>query len=391
VQPRGQLSATEYCEWMRFVLRRDRELRDKGITDTTAQQLYLKLLDDATEYDTKRRALGVPDADIREGLSARPTTVLCGVIVCQSLLAFVLLMPALPGAVLAALPLLITNQLWKPMKDRIIRDGGFQEKSSDQGLDLVAFARLSKGLPISIVFTILYTVAAALVARSEVSPVDINPWFAALVPVVGPILVMIMIVCSDHAMDAAQAAAAAKAALSNRTALDKLTEQRLAMVQRAATILGSPSDAVSEGEPPLLAGKTVGQADVDAAEPEPELEPEPEPEPELDDATAEPEPDVDLEPELDERTQQLRALTELGIEQWSAAQVLEWVALLDLPPESVSVVRTVIEALDLDDGEDLLLLVPKILQKKLVKHGAQNAEALAKQVIEQRDALLPGP
>jgi ABC-type multidrug transport system ATPase subunit len=391
VQPRGQLSATEYCEWMRFVLRRDRELRDKGITDTTAQQLYLKLLDDATEYDTKRRALGVPDADIREGLSARPTTVLCGVIVCQSLLAFVLLMPALPGAVLAALPLLITNQLWKPMKDRIIRDGGFQEKSSDQGLDLVAFARLSKGLPISIVFTILYTVAAALVARSEVSPVDINPWFAALVPVVGPILVMIMIVCSDHAMDAAQAAAAAKAALSNRTALDKLTEQRLAMVQRAATILGSPSDAVSEGEPPLLAGKTVGQADVDAAEPEPELEPEPEPEPELDDATAEPEPDVDLEPELDERTQQLRALTELGIEQWSAAQVLEWVALLDLPPESVSVVRTVIEALGLDDGEELLLLVPKILQKKLVKHGAQNAEALAKQVIEQRDALLPGP
>ena len=74
---------------------------------------------------------------------------------------------------------------------------------------------------------------------------------------------------------------------------------------------------------------------------------------------------------------------------------MEWVALADLLPgsalplESVSAVTAVIESLDLD-GEELLDLGLKILQKKLAKHGAQDAEALAKQVIEQRDALLPG-
>jgi hypothetical protein len=41
-----------------------------------------------------------------------------------------------------------------------------------------------------------------------------------------------------------------------------------------------------------------------------------------------------------------------------------------------------------DDGEELLSLRQKSLQKKLAKHGAEDAEALAKQVIAQRDALL---
>jgi hypothetical protein len=122
-----------------------------------------------------------------------------------------------------------------------------------------------------------------------------------------------------------------------------------------------------------------------APEPQPELQPRPQPEPE-------PQPQLvpQPEPELDEHTQQLQALTELGVQQWSAAQVLEWIALADLPAASVSTVATVMMALDLD-GEELLDLGLKILQKKLAKHGAQNAETLAKQVIEQRDALLlPG-
>ena len=54
-------------------------------------------------------------------------------------------------------------------------------------------------------------------------------------------------------------------------------------------------------------------------------------------------------------------------------------------------VSTALESMDVDDGEELLLLPPKTLQKKLAKHGALDAEALAKQVIQQRDALLrPG-
>jgi hypothetical protein len=98
---------------------------------------------------------------------------------------------------------------------------------------------------------------------------------------------------------------------------------------------------------------------------------------------------IEPEPALDERKQLLQALTALSVQQWSAAQVLEWVALADLPTGSVSAVTAVIESLDLD-GEELLELGLKTLQKKLTKHGAQDAEALAKQVIEQRDALLPG-
>ena len=119
-----------------------------------------------------------------------------------------------------------------------------------------------------------------------------------------------------------------------------------------------------------------------------EAEPEPEPEPELQQAEAEPELQTEAEPVLNERTHQLQALTALGVQQWSAAQVLEWVALVDLPSESVSVVGAVIESLDLD-GRDFLDVTLRMLHRKLAKHGGvQDAEALAKQVIEQRDALL---
>ena len=50
------------------------------------------------------------------------------------------------------------------------------------------------------------------------------------------------------------------------------------------------------------------------------------------------------------------------------------------------VVCAAFELLDCD-GEELLLLPAKMLQKKLAKSGAGDATVLAKQVLEQRDAL----
>ena len=65
---------------------------------------------------------------------------------------------------------------------------------------------------------------------------------------------------------------------------------------------------------------------------------------------------------------------------------MEWVALAGLPSESVPVVCAVLKLLDCD-GEELLLLPAKILQKMLAKSGADDATVLAKQALEQRDAL----
>jgi ankyrin repeat protein len=124
-----------------------------------------------------------------------------------------------------------------------------------------------------------------------------------------------------------------------------------------------------------------------------QLEPEPEA-PECPAQQAEAEAEAEgaaaakaADPDPNGRTQQLQALTTLGVQQWSTEQVLEWVALADLPQETVSAVSTVMVALDLD-GEELIHLRVKILQKLLAKHGAQDAESVSKQVIEQRDALL---
>ena len=52
--------------------------------------------------------------------------------------------------------------------------------------------------------------------------------------------------------------------------------------------------------------------------------------------------------------------------QWSPAQVLEWVVTIGLPIGSASTVRTALESLGLD-GEELIDLKPKMLQKRLQK------------------------
>jgi ankyrin repeat protein len=165
-----------------------------------------------------------------------------------------------------------------------------------------------------------------------------------------------------------------KKAAANRKKKDRKKAKKVAEQQLVSQPEPQPEPEQSHAQlQPELEPQAQG-------EPEPAAEPEPE-------AEAHATPELQSEPELDEHTQQLQALSELGVQQWSATQVLEWVALADLPPQSVSVVIAVMELLGLD-GEELLELGLKILQKQLAKHGAQDAEALAKQVIEHRDALL---
>ena len=195
--------------------------------------------------------------------------------------------------------------------------------------------------------------------------------------------------------DPEEQAKAAKKAAANRKKKERKKAKKAA-AQQQLSLSQTKADANAE---------TKVEAN---AEPEPEIEAElePEPAPALEEAGVDAEPallpelepaanaEVQLtepEPELDEHTQQLQALTELGVQQWSATQVLEWVALIDLPPESVPVLAAALESMDVDNGDELLELGLKTLQRKLAKRRVQNAEALAKQVIEQRDALLlPG-
>ena len=170
--------------------------------------------------------------------------------------------------------------------------------------------------------------------------------------------------------DVDQQKKAVKKAAANRKKKDRKRAKKAAELQLISQ--PEPEPEIPECQAQQAEEEVEADVEVEAeadSGAEAELEPKPEPEPE------------------DERTQQLRALTELGMQQWSTTQVLEWIALAALPEETVSVVIVAMESLDLD-GEELLAVIPKTLQKHLTKHGAQNAEALAKQVIEQRDALL---
>jgi hypothetical protein len=106
---------------------------------------------------------------------------------------------------------------------------------------------------------------------------------------------------------------------------------------------------------------------TDAQQPGPEPEPAQEPELEL---AQEPEPEP--------------ATAAIAMPDWSAAQVLEWVVTIGLPAHSTSTVCAVLESLELD-GDELIELRPKILQKMLQKAGAEDAAALTKQILAARD------
>ena len=74
-------------------------------------------------------------------------------------------------------------------------------------------------------------------------------------------------------------------------------------------------------------------------------EPEPQPEPELEPQVSEP------KPKPDDGTAELRAKFDAGVEQWSAAQVVQWVALQAelLPAGSTQLVTAAFESLGAEE------------------------------------------
>ena len=69
------------------------------------------------------------------------------------------------------------------------------------------------------------------------------------------------------------------------------------------------------------------------------------------------------------------------------AQVVEWTALIDLPPSCAEATRTTFVELSFD-GEDLADVPCKLLAKMLAKAGLQEPEAAAKALLLERDSLL---
>lgn len=244
LQPQGQLDAETYCKLCQFVWERNRELQDVATTDEATMRQYIKLLEDTRRYDTDRHVLGVADMDVRD-LLARSRCVLYRVVVCQSLLFLVWLLPVLPGAVLSALPMLLSDWMAERSKHTMVHDAelkwGLNEHGSAQALDLVAVARLSRGLLVSIIFTIIYTTGFYIIAESQklTWPTDVQPWLSLFVPIVGLLLVVIMIKFLDCAMTAAKAVRSATAIiLADRAVLAALGKQRASLVERACSILG---------------------------------------------------------------------------------------------------------------------------------------------------------
>eukprot|EP01045_Picozoa_sp_COSAG04_P000282 COSAG04_NODE_6_length_47123_cov_87.347482_5_plen_1442_part_00 len=120
-----------------------------------------------------------------------------------------------------------------------------------------------------------------------------------------------------------------------------------------------------------------GEAFEDAREPELEPDPEPEPEPEPQESAA--------EQAARERSERLiRLETGPPMSEWSETHVSEWVSLIDLPEGCEDAVKAVCSDMD---GEDLLIFIPKTLQKMLRKAGAEEPEAAAKAILRQRDSL----
>ena len=79
-----------------------------------------------------------------------------------------------------------------------------------------------------------------------------------------------------------------------------------------------------------------------------------------------------------------RLTTDTAMAEWSEAQVSEWISLIDLPDGCAEAVRDVCSDID---GEELLDFTPKLLQKLLRKAGAEEPEAAAKAILQQRDSV----
>ena len=87
-------------------------------------------------------------------------------------------------------------------------------------------------------------------------------------------------------------------------------------------------------------------------------------------------------------------ISQVKMNDWTGAQVLEWLGLLGLPDDSVATVRAVFRKEEID-GEDLEELTQSQLAKKLKKLKKQGLDAaasssLAELVISLRDQALQG-
>jgi hypothetical protein len=132
------------------------------------------------------------------------------------------------------------------------------------------------------------------------------------------------------------------------------------------------------------AGDAVDLAATGVVEPgEPELAVAEPDEPEQ--AFPEPEPEL----ELSAAAQQLIALTAVPMVGWPEKQVLVWTELVELEPETRAALRTAFEDDGDTDGEELVAMTAKRLQKMLKKAGLQgDPPAAAGAVLALRDALL---
>jgi len=73
--------------------------------------------------------------------------------------------------------------------------------------------------------------------------------------------------------------------------------------------------------------------------------------------------------------------------EWSSEQVLEWTALIDLPPGCAEATASVFAQMDLD-GDELTSVKGKHLVKRLTKLGIDDPQPVVQALLRERDGLL---
>ena len=73
--------------------------------------------------------------------------------------------------------------------------------------------------------------------------------------------------------------------------------------------------------------------------------------------------------------------------EWSEAQVLEWTALIDLPPGCTEAFASVFAKMELD-GDDLSRVHGKTLVKRLAKLGLGNPQLAVPALLRERDSVV---
>jgi hypothetical protein len=113
-----------------------------------------------------------------------------------------------------------------------------------------------------------------------------------------------------------------------------------------------------------------------------------EPEPAVANEPDEPEPELS-EPKVSVAAEQLAALMAVPMAEWCEEQVLAWAELVELEPEARTALRIAFEDDGDIDGDELVAMTAKRLQKMLKKAGLDgDPEAAAEAVLALRDALL---